>query len=169
MSTRREDLSQLVLECGATQAQPVVAALLKAMAQCSFSVSALRSAEETTLEYERFEGTIRSAAEGLQSGEFASLEFSRSDGTSPRGFVFRPRFCDSALTLWHGLIDGVEKSTYLEVKTIPGLRFASLSLEEGLDLEGIEDINDRSFPWNHWRLIEASVAGDENGSESGDG
>lgn len=153
-------MSLLVYEVAAADLQPLIRASELVLGNLPVRTSILRTAEIHTLDYEASQEPLPQLAHGLRSGQIGSVML-RTDSDIPRMFIFRPGFDTTDAAVWRLVFDyaGSEHLALFDsLLRCAGLIFVALSEEEGLD-ELPPEVTPESFPWDHWRLLCAAVAG----------
>jgi hypothetical protein len=152
-------MAKIIFEFGTENIEGLRDAIELAVENSEYQVSVTSAAEKESLEYTYTQDTLRSAIERIERGSITSfLLFPKS---SPIGFVIIcvPNFVGDPMPLWWGSIDyeGLEwEMMFNHLLEVEELQFLTVSVEEGLDLEG-KDLNANTFPWDHWRLIVGAV------------
>jgi len=143
---------QLVYEFGAGELEPVVTTIQHAFGRVPYSVKCMRNDSDT---YETTEDSLSSAALKLKEGLLASFSLHPSSGLIRYALVTCPHFAGQQRSAYMGTIEylGDEyKALWDLILAVPGLSFACLGFEEGVELnDGVLGVE--TFPWDEWPLV----------------
>lgn len=162
-------MSLFVIELASLSLDPLVetlVAIMKSIEPGENKIEILPKDLEYELEYQQWNGTFEETLQKLQKGIFSSILIKPKDETKKFfSMIFAPHFQNENSKPWYGYIEcrtSYEKINLSEFCKVKGIRFISLSLEDTLDIEDMNNICYDNFPWEHWRLVEACVAKDND-------
>lgn len=153
-------MSLFVYDVAAADLQPLLRATRLALGNLPVRTSILPMAEAHTLAYTPSQEPLTQLVDELRLGEIASVML-QAETPVPRLFIFHPGFDGGDAAFWRLAFDYQGNDHFALFDALlhcTGLLFVALSEEEGLD-ELPREVDPESFPWNHWRLLRAAVAG----------
>ena len=158
-------MRHVVVEFGSREIDPVADAFATLAGGSGSTIRVLPQKTAESLEFADTEASVDVIFSRLRRGSLASAQLRPDHDPSALAIVQAPHFLGSKLGLWYCAFefDSEDEDVILEkIADIQGLRFASIAVDDGLDLE-VKDVTEESFPWQHWRLILGGVR-----SESGE-
>ena len=154
---------QLVYEFGAKEVDPVIDAIHRAVADTPYSVKCLPNDSDT---YSPTDDSLASLAVKLRRGEIASFSLHPDTGLVRYALAICPFFDGQPRSIFLGTIEYLGndyKPLWNLVLSVPGLSFACLGFEEGVEIED-DKLSVESFPWNQWPLVIGALR-DPSGSQ----
>lgn len=155
-------MSLLVIECGSKSAEPVATLMKRATeSHDSSKIRCLAASQEMPVDFEPVSMPVILAITCFEKGVVPFLMISLQDENGTSYVASSPQESGVAGSYWTltwesnqdpdpGLLD--------PFLAVDGFHYAALSLEEDLELEGeLDDITVDTFPWGHWRLLDAAV------------
>src|SRR5262245_14022875 len=159
---------KIVFEFGAQSVQGVAHGIEIAIGSGRYTISTTSAIEKTSLEYSDRQVTLREAIKDMEEGKITSFLLFPEAGPVSFAIICVPFFVGDPQPLWFGAIDheGIEwKELVNRLLEVEELRFVTVSVEEGLDLED-KDLTINTFPWDHWRLIFGALRTSTSTSDS---
>lgn len=152
-------MTRIVFEFGAENIEGIRDATELAVENSEYRVIVTMAAESKSLEYIDTQDTLSSAIQKIEQGNITSFGLFPKSGPVCSAMICVPHFVGDPMPLWWGSIDyeGLEwEILFNRLLEVEELQFLTVSVEEGLELEG-KDLNASTFPWDHWRLIVGAV------------
>ena len=143
---------QLVYEFGARELEPIIAAIQQAIGRTPYSVKCMPTDSDT---YEPTEDSLSSAMLKLKEGVLTSFSLHPSGGLVRYALVTCPFFAGQQLSPYVGTIEYLGddyKALWDLVLNVPGLSFACLGFDEGVELDD-SSLSVDAFPWDQWPLV----------------
>lgn len=152
-------MSNLILDFGG-QRDAVCAALQAVVRGQAIRILVLPKAQEKELAYQAFGAELKDALQSFANGSISSVQVHGEGAGTFVGGVYGPRFSGGVLEDWSGAVEGAEPATFDELRSIDGLSYVALSIEESPDFD-FPHVTNETFPWSDWRLVAGAVrAGD---------
>jgi hypothetical protein len=122
----------------------------------------LPDAQENELAYQALDGCLNDALESFVNGKVRSVQFFGDEFSKFFGGAFCPRFSGETLEDWSGYVEGltVEDTSFDELRSIDGLSYIALSIEESPDFD-FPQVTNETFPWSDWRLVAGAVLAED--------
>jgi hypothetical protein len=158
-------MAQIVFEFGGGGIESVLGALAIAVGSGKYRVRVLPANATESLDYVLTGDTFESAGDKMRQGEITSFLIQPEEGYVSWAMCYIPNFMGGLLSIWHGALEYklLEfESLFHRLMAVEGLRYVSVSMEEGLVLEDVH-LTPALFPWDHWRLIVGAVRSDDVG------
>lgn len=149
-------MTNLVLDFGSDESEPVFRALLLVLAESSYKILVLSPEEEAAQAYREYSGTLDMALSSLRERELSSVQI-RGGGVIAG--VCCPKFADGVLEDWSAWVEGVGAKAELgfdRLLRIDGLKFVCVSVDDSPEFNS-KHITKETFPWSYWRLVVAAV------------
>ncbi|MGH9719987.1 MAG: hypothetical protein ACRD8O_07225 [Bryobacteraceae bacterium] len=143
---------QLVYEFGATEIEPTVAAIQRALGSTQYSVKCMPNDSGT---YEPTEDSLSSATLKLKEGVLASFSLHPNDGPIRYALVTCPFFAGQQRSIYLGTLEYLGddyQPLWNLILGVARLSMACLGFEEGVELED-NALSVETFPWNQWPLV----------------
>ena len=143
---------QPVYEFGAKELVPVVAAIQKAIGRTPYSVKCMPNDSDN---WELAEDFLSSAVLKMKEGVLTSFSLHPSSGLIRYALVLCPFFAAQQRSAYMGTIEYLGddyKVLWDLILTVPGLSFACLGFEEGVEIDD-SALSVETFPWDQWPLV----------------
>jgi hypothetical protein len=161
MSKRFSALT-VVVECGAQEVGAVIDSLRILLGPIPVKVEVLHSGDDEDCKYADSGLDLLEARGALDAGDLSSIMVIPVDESAGvYAMVFCPGFGGCATGWWDAIVEfetGYEADFIQRLRSVQGLDFVSISIEDSLDIPEGERVTEAIFPWQDWRLIEAVVA-----------
>jgi hypothetical protein len=153
-------LTNLILDFGG-QKDAVCAALQEVVRGRPIRILVLPKAQENELAYQAFDAGLKDALESFANGNVCSVQVHGDGASTFVGGVYGPRFAGGVLEDWSGSVEGlaIEPANFDELRSIDGLSYVALSLEESPDFD-LPHVTNETFPWSDWHLVAGAVRAD---------
>jgi hypothetical protein len=154
-------VTALILSFGG-RGEAVCAALHWIVRGRPIRILVLHEAQEHELDYQAFDAGLNDALESFVNGNVRSVQFFGDESRKLFGGAFCPRFSGGALEDWSGYVEGltIEDTSFDELRSIDGLSYVALSIEESPDLD-FPHVTNETFPWSDWRLVAGAVLAED--------
>src|SRR5437773_1300627 len=142
-------MTQLIIEAGADTLEPLVTASVQLVGDAPARIDVLPVASTYSLEYVHHAAGLKSATKRLEEGSISSLRIVPAVEGISWILLFRPNFNHEGVAWWSLVAEyrgRASDAVFESVRGIPGLKFVSLSIEEGLDFD-TDVLNASTFPW----------------------
>jgi hypothetical protein len=143
---------QLVYEFGASEIEPIVAAIRRSMGSAQYSIRCMPSDSDS---YEPTEDSLSSVTAKLEEGALASFSLHPNTGLIRYALVTCPFFAGQQRSIYLGTIEYLGddyKPLWNLILGVAGLSMACLGFEEGVELDD-NALSVDTFPWNQWPLV----------------
>jgi hypothetical protein len=154
---------QLVYEFCAKELEPILEVIQRALSDVQYSMKCMPNDSDT---YEPSEDSLSSAAFKMKEGVLTSFSLHPINSPIRYTLVTGPFFAGQQLSTYLGTIEYVGddyKELWNLILNVPGLSFACLGFEEGVELED-SVLSAETFPWNQWPLVIGALR-DQAGSQ----
>lgn len=149
-----------VLEFGGMSKEAVMAALRRIVSEQPVKIFVLPAANEESLDYQEFGGTLEAALRTLAEGRNGSVQVQSTEEGLLCAGIYRPAFANSQLEDWSASAEGRNfdaESAFDEMQSINGLTYVALFYEDSPDFN-TDHITARTFPWADSRLLAGAVS-----------
>ena len=154
---------QLVYEFGASELEPVLEAIQRAVGNMPYDVRCLPNDSDS---YGPTDDSLASAAFKLKEGVIPSFTLRPKNGLIRYALVICPFFDGQPLSLYLGTIEYLGddyRNIWNLLLGIPGLKVACLGFEEGVEIED-SMLSVECFPWSEWPLVIGALKVHQSGA-----